>query len=488
MSPRERYLPVEVDFSSAKARFRIKVRENETAEDMAKRIKGIEVEETRMGAYIRRINLYDMLFKNEDIIVDYLDGDIRSVSGKDEQWIQVYVDHGLPVIIVNGEPIGLGISNFYVRNVNILTIKDEEKTEKYMRDFSSSDTKAIMNAAISNRVVVSCPGETTSAEISRKVFDVFLLLGPNGVVSFYDGSPETKPLGWREWVFPEKEVNKKFLDRMLNINVEYLVGAPMLKNKKMDGFEVDRTKDYGYNHHKNSDKPENAQEQKIEIQKIENFDAVDVFDAQLKPAIRTEHPVFTQEKNSVSKPKILTWVYTPGVRKYVLFDEEEKLERMKRINRKRTGCTTLTVGEQQKQNILEMPSKEKMKVLEEFFVKKMKISLQLVARIENMKNKLESKITILKEKIQKIKINGLIASVFNEINIAKHGIKKTKIYFRIAKLADAIKERVEKLKFELKTLNNNKNKKSDSKNKRVIIFLLLERWFPKIKRVVKCSL
>ncbi|GEM_PF-2155998 len=501
MPPKEKYLPVELDLGSAKARVRIKVRENETAEDMAKRIKGIEVEETRMGAYIKRVNLQDLL-KNKDIVVDHLDGDIKSV-GKNEQWIQVYVDGGLPVISINGEPVGLGISNFYVGNVGALIIRDEERIEKYARDFSSSDAEAIINASISNKVAVSCPGGVAFAGMRRKVFDVFLLLKEDGVVGFYDGSPETKPLGWKEWVFPEKGINRCPSERMYNIKVEYLVGAHTLENKKRVGFEFYRNDWNNYDCYGGTGRHENLEEQKIENKKIENkiFDAVDFFGEQPKKEIKNEYPVLAQEKNPHPKPKILAGLYTQRANEYVSFDREEKLGGTERMKEEGTGCVEFMNVERWKmpESCEKASRKKKINLPSEFFAKKTKIPLQnSVAEKEGIKKRFELKIAILKEKIQKIKIKNLNIKMvwirdkaMGAVGRIKNAFLRIKFNLKLGRKlgrpANGVEQAKERLKFGLKNkIDNNKNKKSD-KSKKVIILLLLEKWFPKIKRVVGCS-
>jgi len=523
MQPKERYLPVEVDFGSVKARVRIKVRENETAAEIAKRMKGIEVEETRMGAYIKRINLEEFLFKNREVVVDYVDGDIKKIDGKSEQWIQVYVDGGLPVIAVNNEAIGLGISNFYVGGIGILTIKDEEKTEKYMKDFSYSDVEAIIKGAISNRVSVSCPGGVASAEFSRKVFDAFFILKEDGVVSFYDGSPETKPLGWKEWVFPEKGIDRKYLEgtKMYRIysRVDYLTGACMLGNKKMIGLEFRKEAEKENGHEKNYYEEgrrahyENAERltdewreiEKIEIiesKKIENgvSGLVGAFHADQEKKIRFD-PMLELEMSFQEKEKTAPILFTPKAKEYILFEEpEEKLaekiefwgkgrERMERKGKDirvdgfkihgRIKCWEKNLGMERHGEVPREVPRKNIKMLSEFFLpfsKRIKIYFQdMVIRKEKMIKRVELGVLVLKEKAEKITsmvVYGLVDGVRDIIKKAKHRIG----------------ERMEKMKnnHNLEGLQEKRKNKKDEeikkKNRIVIFLLLLEKLFPKIRR------
>ena len=505
---RERYLPFELEFGAVKARVKVKVRENETVEEIARRLRGIDVENTGIGGYIKRINLNEFLFKNKDVIVMHLEGDVESIKDAkiNEQWIQVYVDDGIPVVVENGEVIGLGISNFCVYKANVIKIKDEPKTEKYMQDFSFSDVEAIIKAAIPNKASVSCPGGTVPVEFSTRVFDVFMLLRKDGVVWYHETIIDERPLGWEFWVFPENGVKKeRYLPdyplRAYNTNPGYLVGMHM--HEKTSEPEIERTCSRDNKNYEDGVEVENAEgaeAKKTDYIKIEN-PVVGALEKQQELMVKSRHPVFAQKKNSPQKPKILTGMHMPRMREYILFDELDRAEEFKimgaGMGRRTCGVWPRAREQQNLKSYEKMQTKERARRPSKLFVRSTKISLQnLAARIENMKKRPKFKTTTLKEKIKKMKIQAMIIKIRDKTGVVESKIKdmKTKIRFKFIKLASKInrdagqiktqiKKRIAKIAENLAGRSKHKNNKKDwGKNKRIIILLLLRRWFPKLKR------
>ncbi|MEM4335584.1 MAG: hypothetical protein QXL47_01240 [Candidatus Anstonellales archaeon] len=475
----------------SKATIKVRANENETLGELVKRISGFNVVETNIGRYVKSIDIREIT-KNKDVIVERIAYGER--NGEGEQWIQFYIGDGLPCVVVNNEPVFLSIDNIRAASISEITFKDEEKVDKYKQDFSQYDIQMIKN------VSYSCPNAPVSFEISEMVFDRFLVFNDSGVRFYQETTKRKTVLGWEKLITGMD-------GGQVHCNYSYILNPPshsffytalMKEEMRRITPKLESTKYYKHTPWQGCGTQLENKEQNLP-----------------KPAefmtppenIKLENPEPNQKNPTFIKPKVLIYPPTQELSRYVLFDytKSKDIENIKKEEKKET-TTKRILEKENKQKIQEnyecriVPAQRDIlkKQPPEYLTKKIKISFQnLIERIGKIKNKIGMKAEALKEKIKMIRIRSMIANIDNKIKIIKDRVRetKTKIYFqfviRVKKHTEQIKANLVKMVGSLTGVLGKKSKdgkKNAKKNKRIIILLLLERWFPKIKKVEKCYL